>query len=76
MRRLGEPEMIEVAAASLLHLPPHLRDVCHILALGLVRLRCRTAEDFHRDLEASGETSLHFTAPQSVHADPLERTSA
>ena len=57
------------------YLPSHLREVCDILARGLVRLRCRTAEAFDRDLEAGGETSLHSTAPQSVHAVPLERTS-
>ena len=58
------------------HLPPHLREVCDILARGLVRLRRRTAEEFDRDLGAAGETSLHSTAHQSVHAVPLERTSA
>ena len=57
-------------------LPPHLREVCDILARGLLRLRSRTAEDFDRDLGAGGETSLHFTADQSVHAAPLERSSA
>ena len=56
-------------------LPPHLREVCDILARGLLRLRSRTAEDIHRDLGGVGETSLHFSARQSVHADPLERSS-
>ena len=58
------------------HLPPHLREVCAILAAGLMRLRCRTAEDFARDAAqaaADGESSLHFTADQSVHADPKDR---
>ena len=58
------------------HLPPHLRDVCDILARGLLRLRSRTAEDIDRDLGVAGESSLHFSAHQSVHADPLERSSA
>src|SRR3954453_2582703 len=57
-------------------LPPHLRELCTILAAGLVRLRRRTAAEFARDAEqaaARGESSLHFTARQSVHADPLQR---
>jgi hypothetical protein len=57
-------------------LPPHLREVCDILARGLLRLRSRTAEDFDCDATDRGESSLHFTAHQSVHAVPLERTSA
>ena len=56
-------------------LPPHLREVCDLLARGLVRLRGRTADDFDRDGRTSGESSLHFSARQSVHAVPLERTS-
>jgi hypothetical protein len=63
-------------ADALRHLPPHLREVCDILARGLVRLRSRTADDFDRDRRAGGESSLHFTAHQSVHAVPLERSSA
>ena len=62
-------------SAPLLHLPPHLREVCDILAIGLLRLRRRTAEDIDRDLGVDGESSLHFSAHQSVHADPLERSS-
>jgi hypothetical protein len=61
------------------HLPPHLREVCAILATGLVRLRRRTAEDLARDAAMAGaerESSLHYTARQSVHADPRERAHA
>lgn len=61
------------------HLPPHLREVCTILAAGLVRLRCRTAEDLARDAAqaaADGESSLHFTADQSAHADLEVRATA
>lgn len=61
------------------HLPPHLREVCDLLARGLVRLRRRTAEEFARDADQGrgfGDVPLHFTADQSVHADPLERASA
>jgi len=70
------PQHVSAATDPLRHLPPHLREVCDLLARGLVRLRSRTAEEFARDLGADGETSLHFTAYQSVHAVPLERSSA
>ena len=62
-----------------LHLPPHLRELCSILATGIVRLRCRTAEDLARDggqVGPDGETSLHFTAHQSGHADAPSRRHA
>jgi hypothetical protein len=55
-----------------LHLPPHLREVCSVLALGLVRLRRRSAEDFNRDLGVHGESSLHFDQDQSGHSTPEE----
>ena len=58
------------------HLAPYLRELCSILAAALVRLRCRTAEDFARDAAMSspdGETSLPFTAHQSGHADANRR---
>ncbi len=66
-------------ASSLAHLPPHLRELCTILATGLVRLQRRTAEDLARDsanCAASGESSLHFTADQSVCANRTNRRSA
>lgn len=68
--------MITPTDPALRYLPPHLREVCAILAAGLVRLRCRTAEDFARDAAragGSGESSLHFTAGQSVHVDPKRK---
>jgi hypothetical protein len=58
------------------HLPPHLREICDILARGLLRLRSRNAEDFDRGGRTTGESSLHYPTHQSVHADPLERSSA
>ena len=61
------------------HLPPHLREVCTILASGLLRLRQRTAEDLARDSAnyADGrESSLHFTAHQSGHANRTNRSPA
>ena len=60
----------------LLPLPPHLREVCQILAAGLLRLRSRTAEDFARDAAEAGDVPLHFTAEQSVCANPRKRRSA
>ena len=71
--------VLPTAPSALLHLPPHLREVCTILAAGLVRLRRRIAEDFARDAEqagGSGESSLHYAAHQSGHADPRERPTA
>jgi hypothetical protein len=55
------------------HLPPHLREICEILARGLLRLRSRAAEDLARDAEearGSGEVRLHSTARQRRHANP------
>ena len=54
-------------------LPPHLREVCSLLAHGLVRLRSRAAENETRGLEIGwgrGESSLHFQHDQSGHANP------
>ena len=68
--------MVDDAATALRHLPPHLREVCQILAVGLVRLRRRTAEDNARDVAQAGgqgESSLHFTARQSVCANRTNR---
>lgn len=61
------------------HLAPHLRELCSILAGGIVRLRRRTQEELARDaapLGPDGETSLHFTAQQSGHADANRRRPA
>ena len=68
-----------VALAPNPHLAPRLREVCALLSTALVRLRRRTAEDFARDAaqsEAEGESSLHFTAHQSGHADANRRRAA
>ena len=65
-----------LVSSKLHHLPPHLREVCTILAAGLARLRRRTAEDLARDAALAGEngeSSLHFTAHQSGHAVPKRR---
>ncbi len=61
------------------HLPPHLREVCALLATGLLRLRGRTAEDLARDaaLHARdlGDSPVHTPADQSGHATPNRRTA-
>ena len=58
------------------YLPPHLREVCDILARGLVRLRSRAAEDLARDaaqVEEHGDVRLHSTARQRRHATPRRK---
>jgi hypothetical protein len=78
IRYLGFEPMVSSMAMQQFpsSLPPHLREVCDILARGLVRLRSRTADGFDRDRRTAGESSLHYPAHQSVHAVPLERNSA
>jgi hypothetical protein len=61
------------------HLPPHLREVCQILAAGLLRLRIRTVEDSAAEeahFGPNGESSLHFLAEPSVCANPTTRRPA
>jgi len=52
------------------HLPPHLREVCDLLACGLLRLRSRAAEECVREAGGAGEFRLHPTARQRRHANP------
>ncbi|WP_431285589.1 hypothetical protein ACQW02_12635 [Humitalea sp. 24SJ18S-53] len=68
--------MSKPAAAALQHLPPHLREICSILAAGLLRLRSRTAEDFDQDTSDQGESSLHYRRDQSGHANRTNRRPA
>lgn len=58
------------------HWPPHLREVCSILAAGLVRLRSRAAEEAAREATDGGERLLPFPAPQRLHAIRTNRRSA
>ncbi|MFN3626126.1 MAG: hypothetical protein ACK4TP_18990, partial [Hyphomicrobium sp.] len=51
-------------------LPPHLREVCDLLARGLLRLRSRAAEEAAREDAAAGDTRLHFVPTQRRHANP------
>jgi hypothetical protein len=58
------------------HLPPHLGEVCAILARGVVRLRRRTAEGFARGAAGTpgrGDVPLHFSGGRSVDAEPEGR---
>ncbi len=58
------------------HLAPHLREVCDLLARGILRLRSRAAEDLVRDaaqVEARGDIRLHSTARQRRHANPMRK---
>jgi hypothetical protein len=64
------------ANASLAYLPPDLREVCDILARGLLRLRSRDAEEAARDAAqagGSGDIRLPFTAHQRLHANPRRK---
>ena len=58
------------------HLPPHLREVCSILAAGLLRLRSRAAEEAAREAADGGERLLHFPALQRLHANRTNRRPA
>jgi hypothetical protein len=59
-----------------LPLPPHLRELCAILALALVRLRRHTVAELADDgacARDQGENSLHFISHQGGHANPMDR---
>jgi len=54
------------------HLPPHLGEVCNLLARGLLRLRARE-EVSSQVSDPVGECFLDFTAYQRGHAKPKLR---
>jgi hypothetical protein len=58
------------------HLPPHLREICDLLARALLRLRSRAAEEATREAADRGERPLHFTATQRLHANRTNRRDA
>ena len=58
------------------HLPPHLREVCDLLARGLLRLRSRAAEEAARDGAERGERLLHFSARERLDANRTNRRDA
>ncbi|MGG5821910.1 hypothetical protein [Falsiroseomonas sp. HW251] len=57
-------------------LQPHLREVCDILARGLLRLRSRAAEEAARDGAERGERLLHFSARERLDANRTNRRDA
>ena len=61
------------------HLPPHLTEICAILAAGLLRLRSRSAEECARDAAETGdhgEFPLHFPTRQRGCATRTNRRDA
>lgn len=76
-QRVAQPPQTALPAPRLnAHLPPHLHEVCQMLALGLVRLRSRAAEDLARDAEEArghGDVRLYSTAQQRRHANPKRK---
>ena len=57
-------------------LPPHLREVCQILARGIVRLRSRSIAAIDPEARECGESSLHSTPHQRRHANPRDTEDA
>lgn len=58
------------------HLPAHLREVCEILARGLLRLRSRGMPVEDTETAKPGDIRLHFTARQRLHANPKRKGTA
>jgi hypothetical protein len=58
------------------HLSPHLREVCDLLARGLLRLRSRAAAEAARGTAHRGERLLPFPATQRLHANRTTRRVA
>ena len=58
------------------HLPPHLREVCDVLALGLLRLRSRGILLENKETADRRDIPLHFTAHQRRHANPKRKGNA
>ena len=70
---------IMLSRSSTSVLPPHLDEVCAILARGLVRLHRHTTGELARGTERTqgqGDNSLHFVPNQSGHAKPNRRRHA
>ena len=58
------------------YVPPHLREVCNLLARGLLRLHSRAAEEVARQAADRGERLLPFPAAQRRHANRTTRRDA
>ena len=56
--------------------PPHLREVCDILARGLLRLQSRAAAPEAPAKVDTGDIRLHFQAPQRCYANPKRKGTA
>jgi hypothetical protein len=57
-------------------LPLHLREVCDILARGLLRLRSRATAPVAPPPVDSRDIRLHFQAPQRRYANPKRKGTA
>jgi hypothetical protein len=67
---------LPITAGANHHLPPHLQEVCAILALGILRLRSRTAEECAESAPEGrecGDIRLHSTARQRPYANPKRK---
>ena len=58
------------------HPPTYLREVCDILARGLLRLRSRGMPAEHSETADRRDIPLHFTAHQRRHANPKRKGTA
>lgn len=58
------------------HLPPHLQELCSILARGLLRLRSRTTETVSSETTGTGDFCLHSSPRQRGHANPRQQRHA
>ncbi len=58
------------------HLPPHLREVCDILARGLLRLRSRSMPVQDKETAKPRDIRLHFQPPQRRDANPKRKGTA
>lgn len=77
--RHGQPRAPQARSMPLnAQLPPHLRELCSLLAMSLLRLRSRTAEELAHDADqvgADGDVSLHFHPEQSGGRPPNRRAA-
>ena len=55
------------------HLPPHLREVCDLLARGFLRLRSHAAEEAARAAESESAVRLHTIPGQRRRANPRRK---
>ena len=70
------PATFAATATGGAHGPPHLREICAILAQGILRLRSRIAAECastSTEGRERGDIRLHSTARQRVHANPKRK---